>query len=221
MGADYIPESDNGAASWMSNFAAKLKRFPSKYAVDPQEAAMIDRVVQDYLAALSRAKAESTRNKGTVSAKNTALANAKRVCRLYAALIKPNLGIDDRARLEAGLPVPSVRRRKIDVPLASPYIGVMAATNGAHTITFGDSLDINRRAKPFGALSLQLFLHIGDERTRSPAEASFYRAFTTKPAVVHFEPKDSGKWATYFGRWASRRGDTGNWSAPTSFRIAA
>jgi hypothetical protein len=54
-----------------------------------------------------------------------------------------------------------------------------------------------------------------------PDEAQFYGKFTKNPVAVGFAPADNGKQATYFARWAGRRGDTGPWSAPVTLAIAA
>ena len=91
---------------------------------------------------------------------------------------------------------------------------------GVHVLTFGDSI-IPGRAMPFGATSLQLFVAIADEPADGVGEARFCASLTKKPTNIPHVPADAGKVATYFGRWASRRGEFGPWSLPTSMRIAA
>ena len=76
-------------------------------------------------------------------------------------------------------------------------------------------------AKPFGATELQLFRTIGTAPATDPEQAQFYGKFTKNPVGVAFQPADNGKQATYFARWASRRGEVGPWSAPVSLAIAA
>jgi len=41
------------------------------------------------------------------------------------------------------------------------------------------------------------------------------------PIGVAFQAADNGKMATYFARWANSKGDTGPWSVPFTFGIAA
>ena len=48
-----------------------------------------------------------------------------------------------------------------------------------------------------------------------------FAKFTRNPIVVPFAEADDGKIATYYGRWASVRGEVGPWSLPVSMRIAA
>ena len=54
-----------------------------------------------------------------------------------------------------------------------------------------------------------------------PAAAGYLGGFTRTPVAVTFGAEDDGKVATYFARWAGRRGDTGAWSRPVSCRVAA
>ena len=56
----------------------------------------------------------------------------------------------------------------------------------------------------------------------APVEnAKYLGQFTRNPMTVRFEPKHDGLVATYYGRWASRRGEVGPWSLPVSLRVAA
>ena len=83
------------------------------------------------------------------------------------------------------------------------------------------SLDTESRAKPFGAIGLQLYMAIGDEAASNVEDAKFYRMFTTNPMAIFFESADRGKIATYWGRWVGVRGDVGTFSNPVSMAIAA
>jgi hypothetical protein len=102
-----------------------------------------------------------------------------------------------------------------------PGINAMAATQGAHTLTYYNSIDPTDRKKPFGATELELFVAIAPDQVDDPNEAKFYRKYTTNPMAVFFQPADKGKTATYFARWAGVRGDTSPFSAGVSLPIAA
>jgi hypothetical protein len=64
-------------------------------------------------------------------------------------------------------------------------------------------------------------VHVGEEIATDPEQAKFIGKFTRNPIAVGFQAEDNGKQATYFGRWASRKGETGPWSAPVTMAIAA
>ena len=77
------------------------------------------------------------------------------------------------------------------------------------------------KAKPFAATELQLFVAITETAGAPVSEAKFYGKFTRHPISVVFDEADDGKFATYYDRWASARGETGPWSVPATMRIAA
>jgi hypothetical protein len=100
-------------------------------------------------------------------------------------------------------------------------VSIIAATPGIQTLRYADSTTPDSSAKPFGATELQLFVVVGTAPASDPEAASFYGKFTRNPIAVSFPPADNGKQATYFARWASRRGETGPWSLPVTMAIAA
>lgn len=124
-------------------------------------------------------------------------------------------------KIAIGVRPVNLNRSPISAPASSPALAILSATNGQHHLHFCDSTNVTRRAKPVGAASLQLFVHVGDEPDADPERASFYGAFTTNRVTVDFDHDDGGKYATYFGRWASRRGKVGPWSIAQSMRVAA
>jgi hypothetical protein len=221
MGRDFIPEQDAKAAMWMRNFAEGVARQPGAYMLSPADVQVIQRVVGEFRNALALATWPSSRTRGTVCAKNESRARAEGLLRLYAKQIKANAGISDASKISIGVPPPNTSRSRRHVPLTSPWVSVMAATHGAHTLSFGDTITPGR-AMPFGAAYLQMFVAITETGQRATQDdARFCGAFTRNPVVVRFNGKDRGKTATYFARWGSRRGEFGNWSSPASFVIAA
>lgn len=112
-------------------------------------------------------------------------------------------------------------RERIDCPQTSPLLNIKAATPGSHTVTYADSLEPEKKAKPFGAASIQLFCAIKDTATENVNDAAFVGLFTMNPIATEFGEADDGKMATYFARWSGKRGDVGPWSLPISMAIAA
>ena len=100
-------------------------------------------------------------------------------------------------------------------------LNVVAATFGTHTLRFADSLSPESAAKPFGASEVQLFVAVAETPIFDPLVGRFYNKFTKNPVAVAFVSADNGKQASYFGRWAGRRGDVSPWSNPVTLAIAA
>jgi hypothetical protein len=89
------------------------------------------------------------------------------------------------------------------------------------SLRFSDDNTPDSRAKPYGVTELQLFRGVADDERLPIAECQFYRKITRNPVEVMFTQEDDGKLATYYARWATKTGETGPWSNPVSFRIAA
>ena len=111
------------------------------------------------------------------------------------------------------------RNRSIDCPQTIPLLALRAIGRGTMIIRYSD--DTGRGAKPDGASDLQLFVAIGDAHDAPISQARFHRKYTNSLMTVDFDMDDDGKVATFYGRWSSRRGDTGPWSLPLSVRIVA
>jgi len=115
----------------------------------------------------------------------------------------------------------NLNREPVLVPNTSPALSVVASTMGAQTVRFADSMAPTTRAKPFGALMLQLYVAVGPTNAENPDTAKFLGNYSTNPIPVFFDFPDRGKQATYFGRWANQRNQVGPWSSPASLSIAA
>jgi len=217
----YIPARDANALQWMQAFSNGITASPSTYGLAASDAAAIAGAVNGFATALATVTEPSTRTPVTVNEKNTARNAAEQICRQYAVIIKNNGGINDADKIAIGVRPVNSGREPIHCPQTSPLLNVIAATPGAQTVRYADSMTPDSAAKPFGATELQLFIAIGDAPTMLESDAVFYGKFTKNPIGVAFAPSDDGKVATYFARWASRRGEIGPWSLPVSMRIAA
>jgi hypothetical protein len=221
MANDYMGRTDDEMRSWMVNFANKLTENPSAYMTSVPESAGIQSAVDAFVAALADAEDPAQRTPVIVAIKDDARNAAAQLCRQYAGLIKLNAGISDADKIAAGVRPVNPNREPISCPQTAPQINVVAATFGTHTLKFADSLEDESNAKPFGASELQLFVAIGEGPITDPEQARFYNKFSKNPVAVAFAHADNGKQASYFARWAGRRGDFGPWSNPVSLAIAA
>jgi len=221
MGADYIPEKDGDAAGWMRAFANSLAASPATYQITPGDAAGVDVAVQAYQAALAVAIKPDTRTKPSVHVKDQMRKTAERVCRRFAMLIKHNDAISDADKVGLGINAPTRTRTNRTVPHESPLVNILRATPGEHHVHVATTLNSKRGGKPFGAFCTQVFVAVSDSQVTEPQQARLYGSFTTPSITVKHDHAQGGKYATYFARWAGRRGDVGPWSIAKSMRIAA
>jgi hypothetical protein len=220
---DYMGTSDNDKRAWMNNFVEKLSAPGGLgvYMITSADLAAISAAVADFAAALTVVQSSTGRNPGTTALKNDLRAAAQGICRQYARLIKWNAGIDDQAKIDAGIKPPVFGGEPRPCPLTAPGLSIVAATNGAQTLQYNDPLDPTARRKPLGADGIVLFRAIATAAATDIEQATFYRKYTTSPMPVFFDGPDRGKIATYFGRWIGQRGDMSTPSAPVSMAIAA
>ncbi len=219
--SDYIPRADDAFRTFAEVFAANISSWPSSYMLAAAEAASIQKAVDSFVAKLAVAQNKLTRTRGTIADKDDARSIAEHLIRCYALLIKHNHGISDGDKLAIGVrPIRPSRQRR-GPPGSTPLLSVLGCTPGVQSLRFSDANTPDSRAKPYGVTELQLFRGVHDDERLPVTECQFYRKITRNPVQVPFTQADDGKLATYYARWATKTGQTGPWSNPVSFRIAA
>lgn len=221
MANNFIPAQDPQALIWMQTFSGGISSDPSLYLLTAPDAATIASAVNLFDLALAESSDPATRTPVTVAQKDDCRVAAEAVCRQFAILIKYNAGISDPDKIAIGVRPVNTSREPIPCPPTSPLLNVIAATPGVQTLRYADSTTPDSGKKPFGATELQLFVAVGTAPVTDPEAARFYGKFTKNPIGVDFDAADNGKQATFFARWASRRGQTGPWSLPVTMAIAA
>lgn len=221
MGNSYIPAQEANALEWMQTFAAGISANVNTYMLSNADATAITNAVEAFATARAVAIDPVTRSPVNVNLKDTARNSAEQICRQYATVIKYNAGISDADKIAIGVRPVNHSREPIPPPTSSPLLNVLGATPGSQTVRYADTNTPDSAAKPFNAACLQLFVAIGAEPVFNADTAQFYGTFTRNPVAVGFAEEDDGKVATFFGRWATRKGEVGPWSLPVSMRIAA
>jgi hypothetical protein len=157
----------------------------------------------------------------TVLVKKQSRDLAQGVCERYAMRIRADDGISDVQKIAIGVRPLNRGRSKINCPQSSPLLGIVRAKNTIHVLCYKDTQTPESPAKPFGATELRLFVAIGGDEAVSVDHAKLVGKFTRNPIEVTFDHKHDRQRATYWARWASRRGEVGPWSLPVAMSIAA
>src|SRR5688572_7236644 len=160
---DYIPRNDANFSLWAQAFAGGITADPARYMLTAAQAASIQGVVDNFVAALLVASTPETRTSQTIADKDDARSIAESMCRQYAIDIKNNEGITDGDKLAIGVRPINPDREPIDVPTTQPLLNIVGQLPGQQTLHYADSTTPASSAKPFGASELQLFLGIGTE----------------------------------------------------------
>ena len=227
MASDYIPKTETGLRDWAHNFSALITANPPTYGLMASDAAAIASVVSAYTAALTLAVDPSTKTKATVAAKDSDKAAMLVVVRRYAQFIKLNDGVSNDEKIGLGLTINDTSRTPVPAPATQPICTIIGTTPLRHTLRFADASTPAKRAKPPGAIGLELYYFVAPAATAAPVspeagdDVEFYGVATRQPYLVELDPTDVGKQATYYARWITRTGLVGPWSAPVAMTVAA
>jgi hypothetical protein len=219
---DYIPRRDADFRDWVLDYARNIAAAPAAFMLSQAESDGITQVAENFVAKYDIARNPKTRSSGTIAAKQDARSIAESLCRAHAILIKKNRGIDDESKIDIGIRPINPNRARRNCPQTSPELTILGGTPGMHTLKYRDPDMGDSHDKPVNAVGLQVFIAYSDGREPPPvSQAEFLNMYTRNPIVVKFEPEFNKKGATYYARWQSYRGETGPWSLPVSFTIAA
>ena len=219
MSVPYIPPKDNAFAVWAENFAAVLAINYAAYGLAASDAASISAANATWQAAYAVATTDSTRTKVTVAAKDLARNQCKALMRGYAGVIQANSGITQDQKADLGLTIRDPHPTPVPTPTTSPLLTIVGATPGELTVRYADQNTPASRAKPSGAIALQMFAAASATVITDPNTLPLKDTFTKNPTAITFDSSDAGKTAYIAARWITRRGLVGPWSAIATYIV--
>lgn len=207
MAASYIPSGDANFLAWLQNFSSLITASPTAFGLTASDAAALASITANYATAYSNAIGGSTRGPMNVNTKDAQKANAIARARQLATIIQANPGITDAQKTALGITVRKTLPTPIPAPSTSPLLAFIAATPFQWTIRFADQLTPALRAKPFGALQIQIYVEIpAGTGTDSYPGFSEVLIGTKNPFPVNFLNNAAGKTATVSAKWVTRTG---------------
>lgn len=220
----YIPQSDAQFNSWIVNFATLLTADPAAVGETAPTAASMQTDADAWSAAYTLATDPATRTAPTVAAKDNARFTAEQTSRPIAMRIRNNAAVTDQQRVDYGLTVVKTVPTPIPAPSSFPILGLRKATPGVQQLQYQDSDLGTGKAKPFGAIGIEIYRSVGVVAATDPLQAVFYNTATKSPFNSAFVADDKGKVCTYFARWVTRSGPSGiaqrgPWSAPLEAHV--
>lgn len=219
MPASYIPTKDADAVTWSQNFSDLITANPTDFGLVAGNAVTIAAVVTPWVAAYATAINPSTRTPASVTAKDNARAAMEAVCRPFAVQVSLNAGVTDENKTALGVTVRKTTPTPIPEPTTRPSLTLSSAQFNLQTIRYSDADLPTGKAKPPGAIGMELWVAVGTVPAIDPAQASFSAIVTKSPYNLPTNPADRGKVITMFGRWSTRGGSGGRakvgpWSDP-------
>jgi hypothetical protein len=214
-----IPTREAQLSSWAQNFSDVINASPSAYGLSLTDAANIKTANDNFQAAFVASSTPDTRTQVAVQAKNDFKNAMLATVRAYYVIIQNDPGVTDDNKLAAGIKVKSQAKTPRRAPESQPIIVLAAATPFQHMVRFADIMTPDKRHRPAGATSLQIWAFIGDSAPSDPLAGRYIGNFTRQPVPINYSPADVGKKSWVFGRWQGIRGDFGPWSTAVSMHV--
>lgn len=225
--ASYIPPKDADFQSWLLNFSTQLTASPATYGLVAANAVTVAAAYAAWNAAYLLGGGTyhlpvnpATKTPETTQAKADARISAESVVRPFAQLISRNAGVLASDKIAIGVNPRTTVPTPIPAPTSFPILSLVGATPWQHTLGSKDSAAVTGKAKPFGALQLELRCTASATPIVDPEALAFVGLYTKAPFAVNFDVSDVGKQAYYSGRWITRTGLAGPFSAIVNFTVA-
>lgn len=217
MSTPYIPARDADFDAWGNNFQTVIAANPAAFGLASGDATAITASFNAWHADYVLVTTPGSRTSPNIAAKDVQKASSLVVFRTYAQQIQANAGVSNTNKAAAGLTVRATGRTPIPAPGTAPILGLVGNTPGVMTGKFSDTSTPSTKAKPFGALQLEIWYQIAPTAGPDPTMAIYSQVVTKSPFSFDTPTGALGKSTILFGRWVTRRGLTGPWSAPLSF----
>lgn len=219
MAGSYIPAADAPFDSWADNFATLLTADPTVYGETVGTAAVVQAAYDAWEAAYALATNPATRTSPTIADKDAARVSLEASIRPVAQRINANAAVTNMQREDLGITVRKVGRTPVPPPSTAPTLALVSAIPNQQRLSIRDEATPTSKAKPFGAIGVQLFRSIGEVAATDPSQCSLLGITTKTPVEVANMTADAGKVVTYFARWTTRSGpggisQVGPWSSP-------
>lgn len=214
----FIPSKDADVVNWGLNFSTLLTADPPRYGTDAAAALLIQTEFDAFSAAYTLAVDPGTRTPATVAHKDGTKSLFLHDARALAALIRPNQGVDAADKIALGLTIPDPVPTPVPTPTSAPVLSLVGIAATTHTCAYADELTPTTKKKPTGVIGMCLYrsIAVAAQTVFDTANAVHIANCTKSPFVVDVPGGNTGKVATYWGRWFTRNGKFGPLSAPRS-----
>jgi hypothetical protein len=109
----------------------------------------------------------------------------------------------------------------IGPPTTAPICSIECGARLQHTLRFVDEQTPTRKARPAGALGVEIWNKVGTTPPTGEADLRFVAVDTSEPFVLNYNSADGGKTNYVWMRWVSPTGERGPWSEQAQATIAA
>ena len=220
----FIPDGDSDFALTGRAFARSIERDPVRFMLTSEDAQRITQAIEEFRRALAVTTAPGGCTKMDTMRKDGARDRAKAVVREYGNIIRANPKISAIDKMVLRIKQRPQRPKDRTCPQTAPVLIFKRAVEAGgdcqrkHVLKFLDEVGCGTRAKPAGAVRLELYVELvaqNEPLPRHPGELGrpwYLRSFTRNPMVVEFPVPTTSMKVVYWAKWANATGETGPWS---------
>jgi hypothetical protein len=221
MPTDFIPPKDADLTTWSANFNTLITATPTAFGLVAGDATAYATLNTAWASAIAAAINPATRTPVTVAAKDTARAALVAKARELAVKVQATPAVTNAQKTSLGLTPRGSTPTPIPAPVTKPVPLVVQYLPLQHVLQIRDVTTPSSRAKPFGAISAQVWGKIGTTPPASINDCVFLGTYTKPFLTLTFAGADAGKTVYYISRWQTRKGLTGPTSDVASATITA
>lgn len=219
MQTPYLPDPDAGFDNWFRNFSTLITAAPATYGLLVGDATAIATSQGLWSTAYIAATDPATRTAPAIAAKDAQRILSTALIRPYATTISRNPAVSNDNKTAVGVNLPNTARTPVPPPATVPTLSLVQAIHFLQVLAYRDTSTPTSKAKPPGAIGLDLWRFVGTVAGSDPTAGSPFGTITKSPTNIGYTAPDVGKTATYWGRWVTRSGPSGQaqygpWSSP-------
>lgn len=207
---DYLPKDEQQLRDWAGSFVVALASSAGKHGISAEALASLNAAVQSYVEALAVARAPATRTAANIAIKNAAKKQMLQRLRPAAQQIRANRSVPESLKVQLGIKQAGAAPARPADLSSGPQLRLERVEPLRHVLAYGERKRLGR-AKPRGAIGLQVFMYIGENPPADPLDARFLRFLSRPRYAVDFKPEQVGQSVYYYARWQSATGETSPW----------
>ena len=218
--ADYIPGPDASFQAWQSNFVTYANANLAALGLTAADMAPITSAQSGWATAFPAHVAAVNAAKAAKQTKDEARAAYVAVIRPLVRRLQASPQVSDAEKASLGI---TVRQEPgpIGPPTTAPICTIECGNRLQQVLRFVDSATPTRKAKPAGALGVEIWNKVGTTPPTGENDLRFVAVDTNAPYVMNFPAEDGGKTNNVWMRWVSPTGERGPWSEQAQATIAA
>ena len=218
--ADYIPGPDANFQAWQANFVTYANANLAALGLTAADMAPITAAQGTWATAFPAHVAAVAAAKAAKQTKDEARAGYVAVIRPLVRRLQASPLVSDAERSSLGI---TVRQEPgpIGPPTTAPVCTIECGNRLQQVLRFNDSATPTRKAKPAGAIGVEIWNKVGTTPPAGEADLRFVAVDTNSPYVMNFDSADGGKTNYVWMRWVSPTGERGPWGEQAQATIAA